>query len=216
MSPKNNKNRGIILPLLAVLAVVGVLFLGAIVFAVAGQGGVDTDGGGGGGGGGGNGNTNDIIRIAESQLTAWEGDPVHEIPNGANRGDGVDKFFPVGTTSAQWCAFFATWVLNQAGYQIPRQGHSKTLLDWFRDNRVMIFRDNISATNSPQPGDIVVWDRDGQIDPELDLTGAGHTGIVVSVSYPNFNTIEGNISNQVGRRSHNVNESTLIGFGRFK
>jgi D-alanyl-D-alanine dipeptidase len=47
---KTYKNRGVILPLIALLAVVGVLFLGAIVFAVAGQGGIDTGGGGGGGG----------------------------------------------------------------------------------------------------------------------------------------------------------------------
>ena len=57
-------------------------------------------------------------------------------------------------------------------------------------------------TSGPQAGDQIFF---GDFD---------HTGIIESVSGSTITTIEGNTSNQVARRTYNINNSYITGFGR--
>lgn len=111
---------------------------------------------------------------------------------------------------AQWCAYFATWVYRQAGYQIPQIGSSRETLNWFKSNGHSVFRDPARAGE----GDIVVWARG---------SNTGHIGIVYS-NDPSSRTmyvVEGNTSHdQVKMYKYSYEKVTnnlngLIGFGRW-
>lgn len=145
-----------------------------------------------------------IIQVAQQELAAG----VHEDPLGSNGGDGVDKYFPSSVHDVPWCAYFATWVLRQAGFnKVPQIGSSQELYNWFVKNEVGIPAATARTTSSPQSGDIVVWNV-GE--------ASGHTGIIISVNGQNFTTIEGNVNNRVGQRDHTLAEQDLTGFGRLK
>lgn len=58
---------------------------------------------------------------------------------------------------------------------------------------------------TPQPGDQIFFDYGG---------GIAHTGIVESVSTTSVTTIEGNTSDMVARRTYNLNNSSIAGYGR--
>jgi len=102
--PHKFPNRGIILPLLALLAVLGVLFLGSLVFAVAGMGGIDEDGGGGSGGG--------------SAVVTADG---HAFPLPRNKGYGRDWLADrcSGTGSGQPHAHGGTDIMHTKNDPVP-------------------------------------------------------------------------------------------------
>jgi len=107
----------------------------------------------------------------------------------------------------QWCAYFATWVLKQAGCNIPSIANSKATLSWFKSNGHYVFKDLSAA----QPGDIIVWDRGG---------AKGHIGIIVENNQSSqiIKTIEGNVGNDVvdiRQYSYQKARNNLHGLGRW-
>ena len=63
-------------------------------------------------------------------------------------------------------------------------------------------------TNAPQPGDQIFF--------TYSPGEYSHTGIVEKVDGSTVTTIEGNTSDQVGRRSYNIANATIAGYGRPK
>ena len=61
-------------------------------------------------------------------------------------------------------------------------------------------------TSNPKPGDQIFFG--------TSLDNATHTGIVEKVTASKVNTIEGNTSNQVARRSYALSNSRILGYGR--
>ncbi len=61
-------------------------------------------------------------------------------------------------------------------------------------------------TSGPKPGDQIFFG--------TSLDNATHTGIVEKVTASKVNTIEGNTSNQVARRSYALSNSRILGYGR--
>ena len=61
-------------------------------------------------------------------------------------------------------------------------------------------------TSSPKPGDQIFFG--------TSLDDVSHTGIVEKVTASKVNTIEGNTSNQVARRSYALSNSRILGYGR--
>ena len=59
---------------------------------------------------------------------------------------------------------------------------------------------------TPSAGDFIFfdWNKDGQVD---------HVGIVVNVANGRVNTIEGNTSNMVARRSYQFGGIVIVGYG---
>lgn len=118
----------------------------------------------------GTGTVADIIRIAKNELGVKE--------EGNNAGPGIQKYYQGagGKNGDPWCAFFLTWVLNQAGVKITHQGS----VDALRDEVKSKFKFFESGAEAPQPGDIF-------FEP-----GYHHTGLVEEVNGDTVKVIEGN------------------------
>lgn len=76
----------------------------------------------------------------------------NEIGKEERRGENDVKYN--NYNNAEWCGYFVTWVMREAGFDIPLLGGSRAIFDWFRTNQ-QVFSDPSQA----EPGDIVVWKR---------------------------------------------------------
>ncbi len=88
-----------------------------------------------------------------------------------------------------WCAYFVSWAARQAGTPVGEQGQGfgsvDALYSWAQSAGKAI----PAGSQPPQPGDLIVWDE--------------HIGIVESVGADgSIQTIEGNSSDQVSRRTY--------------
>lgn len=111
-------------------------------------------------------------------------------------------------TPGPWCAYFVSWLAKSAGAPIGAGGNGTgyvpTLEAWGKQTNRFIE----SGSQRPQPGDIVIfdWSGDGTAD---------HTGIVESVGADgSVNTIEGNASDQVKRRTYAASTNDIRGYVR--
>ncbi|MEI7690928.1 MAG: CHAP domain-containing protein, partial [Actinomycetes bacterium] len=125
-----------------------------------------------------------IVAIAQQELAFG----VHEIPMGSNKGTRIKMYGlatqePLRYYPAAWCAYFTSWVTQQAGAPIGWNGLGDGLVSRLRDwgHKTGLWR------TVPQPGDLIAF-------PE-------HIGIVESIQ-PNglVTTIEGNTGDAVRRR----------------
>lgn len=128
-----------------------------------------------------------------------------EIPDGSNRGDGVDKIIS-GFGPAPWCALFVSYCTKEATGEYPlgvRQAHVATY--WERAKKAG-FAHKV-GTYKPVPGDAFVF---------VHANGTGHIGFVLAVeeSSPNtdFNTLEGNCGNRVKCGLRSPKERDFAGF----
>jgi hypothetical protein len=89
-----------------------------------------------------------------------------------------------------WCAYFVSWAARQAGAPIADNGAGSGSVDalyaWAqRTGRAQ----PVSSGYTPKPGDLIVWNE--------------HIGVVENVLPDgSIQTIEGNSSDQVSRRTH--------------
>lgn len=136
----------------------------------------------------------------------------HEVPDGANYGDGVTRIL-AGVGPCPWCCYSVSQWHKDGTAKWPfdtRFGLVKAL--W--DHAVKKGRAYKKGTKDPVPGDAFVLlyrDSKGQ------LTGLGHTGLVGAVSEARgedcvYNTFEGNAGNRVKRGQRDVQEVVLEGF----
>ena len=111
-------------------------------------------------------------------------------------------------TPGPWCAYFVSWLAKEAGAPIGAGGNGTgyvpTLEAWGKQTgRFAEF-----GKQAPQPGDIVIFDWSGDGTPD-------HTGIVESVGADGtINTIEGNASDKVMRRSYAASTNDIRGYVR--
>lgn len=102
-----------------------------------------------------------------------------------------------------WCACFVSWCADKCGYidngQIPKFSSCVSGASWFKSRGRLKDRSYV-----PSPGDIIFFD-----------WGAGvhHVGIVVDVKNGKVNTIEGNSSDVVRRRSYKIGDGRIHGYG---
>jgi hypothetical protein len=96
-----------------------------------------------------------------------------------------------GVNGKKWCALFISWVYDQAGFKWPKQLDSPKGFIWVP---VIIYRSKqfpqlYTRTFDPLPGDIVVFDWEGDKEPD-------HVALFVKwiVKGKTFETIEGNTS----------------------
>lgn len=152
-----------------------------------------------------------IVQIAANEVGAYE------VPDGSNRGPnnspsdhGITNYFKHGSNNSQpWCAYFATWVLQQADDNIPTIASASGVYQYYnRKGQAFTKASVLAGKNTPQPGDIFV----------KNLDGSGHIGIVASYADGVIQTIEGNSSDKVrrGREVISVSNGDVKGFGRPK
>ena len=141
-----------------------------------------------------------IVDIARAEIGQTES------PAGTNKNK-YGKWF--GFDGVAWCAMFVSWCYAQAGTPLPKIGWPKGFAgcqagyDYFKKNNML--------TTTPEPGDIVLFDWNG--DKRYD-----HTGIYVEkISATKFKTIEGNTAlgndsngGQVMERVRNINCAVFV------
>jgi CHAP domain len=122
----------------------------------------------------------DVLDIAKSQIGTAE--------SGSNQIKYWDEIGRHDLQGNPWCACFVTWVMKKAGVPFPTIDTPAGYV--YCPDAVSFGRAHGELTDSPQPGDIALfdWERDSISD---------HTGIVVSVSRTMVSTIDGNVDNRV-------------------
>jgi len=127
-----------------------------------------------------------------------------EQPPGSNDSARIAQYraATAGAGVGPWCAYFASWVANQAGVPLGEAGQGfgavQSVAEWAQRTG----RWTPAGAGTPQPGDLVVW-------------GARHIGIVESVGADgSISTIEGNSSDRVSRRTYDAGAGSATGFVR--
>jgi hypothetical protein len=139
-----------------------------------------------------------MVQIAQAEVGQAE------QPPGSNESPRIAQYrtATAGSGVGPWCAYFTSWVAQQAGAPIGEAGQGfgavSSVADWGqRTGRLFT-----PGTQTPQPGDLIVW-------------GGRHIGIVESVGLDgSINTIEGNSSNAVSRRTYGPDGGGATGFVR--
>ena len=128
---------------------------------------------------------------------------VAEQPPGSNDSPRIAQYrqATAGSGVGPWCAYFTSWAAREAGVPLGDQGQGFGRVDdvyaWAQRAGKAI----PAAGAVPQPGDLIVWDE--------------HIGIVESVLPDgSIQTIEGNSSDQVSRRTHDASGDGAIGYVR--
>ncbi|HWK29033.1 MAG TPA: CHAP domain-containing protein [Solirubrobacter sp.] len=129
---------------------------------------------------------------------------VAEQPPGSNDSPRIAQYrqATAGSGVGPWCAYFTSWAAREAGVPLGDNGQGFGRVD---DVYAWAQRSGKAIPNepgvTPQPGDLIVWDE--------------HIGVVESVGADGtINTIEGNSSDQVARRTYGPGERPAIGYVR--
>ena len=126
-----------------------------------------------------------------------------EEPMGSNDSARIAQYRTAvpGGGVGPWCAYFASWLAREAGTPLGERGQGFARVDdvWAWGERTgRVVPGGAAAT--PQPGDLIIWDE--------------HMGVVESVLPDgSIQTIEGNSSDQVSRRTHRPGQP-VIGYVR--
>ena len=130
---------------------------------------------------------------------------VSEQPPGSNDSPRIAQFrqATAGSGVGPWCAYFTSWAAREAGVPLGDNGQGFGRVDdvyaWAQKAGKAI--PNTGGDVKPQPGDLIVWDE--------------HIGVVESVGADGtINTIEGNSSDQVSKRSYAPGSRPAIGYVR--
>lgn len=133
-----------------------------------------------------------IAAIATAELG------VAEQPPGSNDAPRIATYrtATAGSGVGPWCAYFTSWVAQQAGVPVGPNGQGigyvPTVKQWAESQGRYI----PAGSGAPQVGDLVVFDRGG--DGVLD-----HIGVVTGVRPDGgIDTVEGNSSQKVNARSY--------------
>jgi hypothetical protein len=129
---------------------------------------------------------------------------VAESPPGSNNSPRIAEYrqATAGSGVGPWCAYFTSWAARQAGAPLGDSGQGFGRVD---DVYAWAQRTGKAIPNGPgvqpQPGDLIVWDE--------------HIGVVESVdANGTINTIEGNSSDEVSRRTYAPGARDAIGYVR--
>jgi hypothetical protein len=128
---------------------------------------------------------------------------VAEQPPGSNDSPRIAQYrqATAGSGVGPWCAYFTSWAARQAGVPLGDTGQGFGRVDdvwaWAQRSGKAI----PAAGAVPQPGDLIVWGE--------------HIGVVESVGADGkVNTIEGNSSDSVARRSYGSDGGGAVGYVR--
>lgn len=137
--------------------------------------------------------TIDIVDIAINQIGANEADGTHM--KFINWYGGFGRGTP-------WCAIFVSWCANQAGIStsiIPKFASCSSGRAWFESKGLFKYK----GSYTPKRGDIIFFLSNG----------ASHTGLVEKSSGGKVYTVEGNTSDKVARRSYDLSNARITGYG---
>lgn len=116
--------------------------------------------------------------------------------------DGSQKF-----NTAAWCAMFLSWCANDAGVSKSTVGYYAACSYWQEQFFVANGTWHAASGYTPARGDLIFFDYTGD-------GKANHNGIVESVSATQVVAIEGNVDKEVKRCTYEINDSTIVGYGK--
>lgn len=116
--------------------------------------------------------------------------------------DGSQKF-----NTAAWCAMFLSWCANDAGVSKSTVGYYAVCSYWQEQFFVANGTWHAASGYTPARGDLIFFDYTGD-------GKANHNGIVESVSATQVVAIEGNVDKEVKRCTYEINDSTIVGYGK--
>jgi uncharacterized protein (TIGR02594 family) len=136
--------------------------------------------------------------VGEKILNAARGEVgVAESPPGSNNSPRIAEYRTATAGNpgpGPWCAYFVSWCAKQAGAPIGDNGSGYGAVDAVRAWGDRTGR-GYPNTQTPNPGDLIVFNQ--------------HIGIVESVdANGQIHTIEGNSSDRVSRRTRSASEAT--------
>lgn len=159
-----------------------------------------------------------IVRVALRQEHRW--------PNGVtdnNNSNPIIAKYTEGRLGPQWawCAFFATYDLQQAGLQhMPRIGLVSDLYKYMVSPRNKSFYVRTAADirrskAEVKPGDAAFFNENASY-YALEHSGRGnHVGIVVKVEGDIVTTVDGNWNDRVSFHTFNINDPTVMAFADY-
>ena len=139
-----------------------------------------------------------IVQAAEGEVGQAE------QPPGSNDSPRIAEYrsATAGSGVGPWCAYFASWAANQAGVPLGEAGQGFGAVESIAAWGQRTGRYFTPGSQTPQPGDLILW-------------GGQHVGIVESVGADgSINTIEGNSSDAVTRRTYGSDGGGATGFVR--
>jgi hypothetical protein len=126
-----------------------------------------------------------------------------EQPPGSNDSPRIAQYrqATAGSGVGPWCAYFTSWAAREAGVPLGDAGQGFGRVDdvyaWAQRAGKAI----PAGSGTPQPGDLIVWDE--------------HIGVVEGVLPDgSIQTIEGNSSDAVTRRTHDATGDGAVGYVR--
>jgi len=135
----------------------------------------------------------DRLKTLEVGLGYWRAG-VHEVPDGANKGDGVDQFIQ-GYGPVPWCMLWVSHVDIEAnGSYALKKREASTSRALAKAKEIGIFYSKVDY--DPIPGDMFIMQNKT---PSGHPKGTGHIGFVLAVSKDGqtFQTVEANCGNRV-------------------
>jgi hypothetical protein len=128
-----------------------------------------------------------------------------EQPPGSNDAPRIAQYrtATAGSGVGPWCAYFTSWVAQQAGVPLGEAGQGFGAVEAVAGWAQRSGRWTEAGTGvAPAPGDLIVW-------------GGRHIGIVESVGADgSISTIEGNSSDAVSRRTYGADGGGATGYVR--
>ncbi|MBR2048560.1 MAG: S-layer homology domain-containing protein [Oscillospiraceae bacterium] len=146
---------------------------------------------------------NDYVRALEGYLGAREGDERHrELIDWYNRLPVLPRGYKM-TVNDDWCVAAAVAVAVKLGLTeviFPECSCTRAIALYRQEGRFVRDRSYI-----PQVGDFVVYDWQGNADPD-------HWGTVAAVEGDKLTVIEGNMTDRVDRRSVTIGDKRIYGY----
>lgn len=146
-----------------------------------------------------------IVKVAEGELGVCEPSGDDKYIKYYNETGGAAFNMAVA-----WCAIFVTFCKAKAGIAksiIPHFASCDVGKQWFEKKKQYKLSKAFGGTYTPVKGDIIFFSS------KKTQTDSTHVGIVTGVSGSKVNTIEGNTSNKVARRSYALSDKTILGYG---
>ena len=138
-----------------------------------------------------------MVALAQAELGQAE------QPPGSNDSPRIAEYrqATAGSGVGPWCAYFTSWAAKQAGVPVGDAGQGFGSVDalyaWAQSSGKAI----PAGGATPQPGDLIVWDE--------------HIGVVEAVlPGGRIQTIEGNSSDSVARRTYGADGGGALGYVR--
>ena len=152
-----------------------------------------------------------IVQIATEEKTGFS-----QTSSAYWRGENSVKYN--NFAGKAWCASFATWVINHAGYSIGTHDSADGMMKYFSESQLIIPNETTPLTLANiQPGDIVFYKGSGEPE-DINKTISHHVAIVIAPPMSGFvPVIAGNTSHDDVRDYDDVYKlNTILAVGRMK